>query len=119
MAEKQSDHRMALEIKVIHSNLAKSYLGMAAGVSIALYGLYIAKEIAVNGNPATAGIVAALDLGGLVWVAVSNAKAQKKEREDKKHLQPHPLPHASKSYDWVRGDIERVSAAFFQIDNGV
>ena len=42
MAEKQSDHRMALE---------------------------------------NAGIIAALDIGGLVWVAVTNTKSQREERE--------------------------------------
>ncbi len=90
MAEKQSDHRMGLENKVVNSNLVKSYLGMIAGTSIAIFGLYIAKEIAINGNPATAGIVAALDLGGLVWVAVNNTKAQRKEREKRQETSSAP-----------------------------
>ena len=81
MAEKQSDHRMILEKKVIGSNLVKSYLGMMSATLIAIYGLYISKEIAINGNPATAGIVAALDLGGLLSVAVYNIRAQRKERD--------------------------------------
>ena len=51
MAEKQSDHRIDLERKVVDSNIIKSYLGMILAATIALYGLYIAKEIAVNGNP--------------------------------------------------------------------
>ena len=90
MAEKQSDHRMALENKVVNSNLVKSYLGMIAGSSIAIFGLYIAKEIAINGNPATAGIIAALDLGGLVWVAVTNTKSQRKEREKRQETSSAP-----------------------------
>ena len=90
MAEKQSDHRMSLERKVIDSNIMKSYLGMIVGVSIALYGLYIAKEIAVNGNPATAGIIAVLDIGGLVWIAVNNTRAQKKQREKRQESASAP-----------------------------
>ena len=58
MAEKQSDHRMSLERNVIGSNVIKSYMGVVAATIIAVYGLYVAKEIAVNGNPATAGIIA-------------------------------------------------------------
>ena len=90
MAEKQSDHRMALENKVVNSNLVKSYLGMVAGSSIAIFGLCIAKDIAINGNPATAGIIAALDLGGLVWVAVTNTKSQRKEREKRQETSSAP-----------------------------
>src|SRR3989338_6135989 len=56
MAEKQSDHRMDLEKRVVCSNVQKSYLGMILATTIAIYGLYIAKEISISGNPATAGI---------------------------------------------------------------
>ena len=81
MAEKQSEHRMYLERKVVDSGVLKSYLGMIFAAGIAVYGLYIAKEISVNGNPWAAGIIAALDLGGLVSVAIYNGLMQKKERE--------------------------------------
>ena len=81
MAEKQSDHRMDLERKVVYSNIRKSHLGMVVAATIAIYGLYISKEIAVNGNPATAGIIASLDIGGLISIAVYNVRTQKKERE--------------------------------------
>ena len=90
MAEKQSDHRMGLENKVVTSNLVKSYLGMISGTSIAIYGLYICKEIAINGNPATAGIIAAIDLGSILWVALNNTKAQKKERAKRQETSSTP-----------------------------
>ena len=80
MAEKQSDHRMDLERRVVYSNVRKSYAGMGLATLIALYGLYIAKEIAISGNPPTAGIIAALDIGGLISVAIYNVQAQKAER---------------------------------------
>ena len=80
MAEKQSDHRMDLEKRVVYSNVKKSYAGMGLATVIALYGLYIAKEIAINGNPATAGIIAALDIGGLISIAIYNVQTQKNER---------------------------------------
>lgn len=81
MAEKQSDHRIDLESKVVSSNIVKSYVGMVLATIIAVYGLYIAKEISINGNPWAAAIIAALDLGGLVSVAIYNVLSQKKERE--------------------------------------
>ena len=84
MAEKQSDHRMDLEKKVVYSNIKKSYAGMGLATIIALYGLFIAKEIAINGNPATAGIIAALDIGGLISIAIYNVKTQQAERS-KRH----------------------------------
>ena len=84
MAEKQSDHRIDIEKKVVDSNIIKSYMGMSCAAIIAVYGLYIAKEIAVNGNPWAAGIIAALDLGGLIAVAVYNGSLQKKEREHRR-----------------------------------
>ena len=90
MAEKQSDHRMALESKVVSSNIVKSYLGMAGGTSVAIFGLYVAKVVAVSGNPATAGILAALDIGGLVWVAVNNTRSQRKEREKRQETSSAP-----------------------------
>lgn len=80
MAEKQSDHRMDLEKKVVYSNVRKSYVGMGLATVIAVYGLYVAKEIAINGNPATAGIIAALDIGGLISIAIYNVKSQASER---------------------------------------
>ena len=84
MAEKQSDHRIGLETKVVDSNIVKSYMGMIFAAIIAIYGLYIAKEIAINGNPWAAGIIAALDLGGLISVAVYNVLVQKKERDHRR-----------------------------------
>ena len=84
MAEKQSEHRIDLERKVVDSNINKSYIGMVLATAIALYGLYIAKEISINGNPWAAGIIASLDLGGLIGVAVYNGLIQKKEREKRR-----------------------------------
>ena len=86
MAEKQSDHRIDLERKVVNSNIIKSYTGMVLATVIAIYGLYIAKEISVNGNPWAAGIIAALDLGGLISVAIYNGLIQKKEREKRQEI---------------------------------
>ena len=84
MAEKQSDHRIDLERKVVDSSVVKSYLGMASATCIALYGLYIAKEISVHGHPWAAGIIAALDLGGIIYVAISNGSIQSKERQNRR-----------------------------------
>ena len=84
MAEKQSDHRMDLERKIVNSNIIKSYAGMMLATVIAIYGLYIAKEISVNGNPWAAGIIAALDLGGIISIAIYNVLIQKRERETRR-----------------------------------
>lgn len=90
MAEKQSDHRMDLEKRVVYSNIKKSYVGMGLATVIALYGLYIAKEIAINGNPATAGIIAALDIGGLISIAIYNVQSQKSERNKRQESSTAP-----------------------------
>ena len=93
MAEKQSDHRMDLEKKVIDSSIFKSYLGMIFATGIAVYGLYIAKEIAIDGNPATAGIIAAIDIIGLISVGIYNGNIQKNEREQRKQMSSNiPTP---------------------------
>ena len=94
MAEKQSDHRMGLERKVVDSNILKSYLGMIIAAGIAVYGLYIAKEISINGNPWAAGIIAALDLGGLISVAIYNGLIQNREREKRRDASS-PMPGAA------------------------
>ena len=75
---------MDLERKVVNSNISKSYLGMIFATGIAIYGLFIAKEISVNGNLWAAGIIAALDLGGLIGVAIYNGSIQKEEREKRR-----------------------------------
>ena len=90
MAEKQSEHRMDLEKKVVESNIFKSYLGMGLATVIALYGLYIAKEIAINGNPWAAGIIGTLDLGGLISIAIYNGLIQNKEREKRRQASAAP-----------------------------
>lgn len=94
MAEKQSNHRIELEGRVIKSDIIKSYTGMFLATTIAIYGLYIAKEIAINGNPWAAGIIAALDLGGLISVAIYNGAIQKKERDERRTSSSiPPTPH--------------------------
>ena len=90
MAEKQSDHRISIEAKVISSNILKSYMGMILAAIIAIYGLYISKEIAIKGNPATAAIIATLDIGGLIGVAITNARQQSKEREKRRQTSSSP-----------------------------
>ena len=81
---------MDLEKRVVCSNVKKSHAGMGLAATIALYGLYIAKEIAINGNPATAGIIAALDIGGLISVAIYNVRTQKSERSKKQESSAAP-----------------------------
>ncbi len=81
MAEKQSDHRISMESQVIRWNIVKSKGGMMCAVVISLYALYVAKEIAIHGNPYAAATIAALDIGGLIGIALHNSEIQKKERE--------------------------------------
>ena len=81
MAEKQSDHRISMENQVIHWNITKSKGGMLCAVVISLYALYVAKEIAVHGNPYSAAAIAALNIGGLIGIALHNSEIQKRERE--------------------------------------
>lgn len=90
MAEKQSDHRISIESKIVNSNILKSYLGIILATVIVPYGLYIAKEIAIKGNPATAALIAALDIGGLIAIALTNARQQRREREQRRETASAP-----------------------------
>jgi len=80
MAEKQSDHRMSLERDVVKWNIAKSKGGMITATIITFAALYTAKEIAIHGNPYAASALAALNIVGLIGVALYNANIQKAER---------------------------------------
>ncbi len=80
MAEDQSRHRQYLEKRVINSDIYKSYAGMICGLVVAVYALFVAKEIALNGHPAVAAIIASFDIAALVGIFVIGSNLRKQER---------------------------------------
>jgi uncharacterized membrane protein len=87
MAENQAAHRQTLERRVITWNLVGERFGQLVGAAIALFGIYIGRELVLAGKDAQ-GMAAILGpIGGMVWVFVigkrkrdRNLQGKEKER---------------------------------------
>lgn len=79
MAEKQQDHRMALENKVIVSQSRQSNLGQWFGLIIGLVGIGCGTFLAYSGETTVGGIIAGGTVVSLVSVFVIGKKLQKSE----------------------------------------
>ncbi|MFW6275566.1 MAG: DUF2335 domain-containing protein, partial [bacterium] len=77
--EKQSDHRMQLEKKVITSQTTQSLLGQIFGFVIAIVFLIAGIYLVVNGHEAAGITIFGLDIVGLVTVFVIGKRKQKKD----------------------------------------
>jgi len=79
MAEKQQDHRMAMEMMVVGSHNFQSKLGQIFGLIIGLFGIACGTFLAFNGHTTVGGIVAGGTVISLVSVFVLGKKTQNKE----------------------------------------
>lgn len=83
MAEKQQEHRIALEKRVIISDVYKSWVGLILGgilgVLIVLCGSYVIHE----GHDTARATIITTTLIGVVTAFVQGAKARKEERQAK------------------------------------
>ncbi len=86
MAEKQSDHRMTLETKVIDSDIARSRWGLAAGFVITIAAIIGGVIVAMNGQPWAGTTIAGIPTAGLVGVFVIGSATRSKERAVKAKL---------------------------------
>lgn len=84
LAEKQSEHRIEIEKKVINSNIKKSEKGLLYGLVIGIATLISATLIGIFGkNTASyilSGIIGAGGLGSLVTVFIYSKNETRKER---------------------------------------
>ena len=83
MAEKQAEHRMGLENRVIDADIRRSNWGLAAGFVVALAGLLVSYLLVDGGNPAAGVIVASIDLVGLVGAFVYGTVSRRSERQQR------------------------------------
>jgi uncharacterized membrane protein len=79
MAEKQSNHRMQLERRVIEEELKQSRLGQLFGFIIGMLGLGLAVLLAMFGHETVASIFGTTTIIGLVTVFVLGKRAQQKD----------------------------------------
>ena len=82
MAEKQQEHRMAIESKVITSQSLQSKLGQIFGLIIGLVGIISGTYLATMGETTVGGIIAGGTVVSLVSVFVLGKRSQRKTQED-------------------------------------
>jgi galactitol-specific phosphotransferase system IIC component len=82
MAERQMEHRILAERKIISGDYIQSYLGIAAGfllsVMIILGGIYLI----IQGHDWAGGILIGLDLVGLATVFVLGSNSRRGARSE-------------------------------------
>ena len=81
MAEKQQEHRMQIENKVIHSQSLQSKLGQVFGLIIGIVGIASGTYLASIGETTVGGIIAGGTVVSLVSVFVLGKKAQRNNLE--------------------------------------
>ncbi len=79
MAEKQQEHRISIENKVVSSNIFNEKFGIICSLIIGLTGLICATICAMNGAQTTAVVIGGATLTSLVGVFVYGRHSRKKE----------------------------------------
>lgn len=83
MAESQSEHRQYLEKTVIKGDSLRSYLGLGAGLIIALCWLGGSVFLIYKGHDFAGASLGAIDIFALVSVFVTGTLTRRRERIDK------------------------------------
>ena len=91
MTESQLSHDRAVELTVLRDDNRRATLGLIAGFVLAVLGFILVGFLAVNGQSWVAGLVAALDIGGLVGAFVVGSQGRRQEREARLRLMSEPL----------------------------
>lgn len=92
MAEKQNEHRMALETKVISADIVRANFGVGAGLIVAvLFG--ILSFLLIRGGQEVAGIILGTgDLATLVGVFVYGTISRRSERKERVEMMERQGP---------------------------
>lgn len=86
MAEKQANHRMTLESRVVDADIKRSNGGLVAGFIVALAGL-AASFFMIDGGHEVAGvIVGTTDIVGLVGVFIYGTVSRRRERKERTQM---------------------------------
>ena len=90
MAERQSDHRMFLEKFVIPSDSKRADRGQNYGLVVALAMLVVSAFLIYLGHDWAGGVIASLDIVGLVSVFIYGSLNRRSERVQKAELMIPP-----------------------------
>lgn len=77
MAEKQSNHRMSLEDRVVKGGVNRGYIGQGCALVIALFFGYLAHDLADQGHEVVPGIMVGGTLVSIVAVFVIGRRSKK------------------------------------------
>lgn len=83
MAEQQSEHRQFLEKAVITGDNKRADRGLYVGAFVALSVLGGSIYLIANGHDIAGGIIASIDIVGLVSVFIYGTSSRRSEREKK------------------------------------
>ena len=81
MAEKQQDHRISIENKLVNAENQRGFAGLIFGFLIATCGLAGSVYLGSNGNTAASGILSGGTLASLVAVFVKGSGDNNQEKE--------------------------------------
>jgi uncharacterized membrane protein len=83
MAERQSEHRMVLERTVVVGDTKRADKGLLIGAAVAFVVLVGAITCILMGHDVAGGVIAAIDIGSIVYVFVHTNRVRQEERVQK------------------------------------
>lgn len=86
VAERQSDHRMDIERKVITSDIRRSWAGLAAAFILSLTTVCIGGYLVYLDHDTAGATIATAGLGSVVGTFIYGTKSQREERVEKAKL---------------------------------
>ena len=86
LAERQAEHRMTLERRVIEADIKRANWGLVTGFIVALAGLSASVFLVREGNTAAGTILGGLDLVGLVSVFIYGTVSRRNERKQRARM---------------------------------
>jgi hypothetical protein len=81
--EKQTDHRISLEKKVIGSDTTRLTWGLVAGFVVAMTGLGISHYLIATGNGVAGAILSGVDIVSLAGTFIYGTATRRAERIEK------------------------------------
>lgn len=84
MAEKQAEHRMSLEKKVVGSQSTQSLIGQIFALIIGIFALSVSGYCISQGYEFGGGVLGVGGVGGLVYAFINGKEKQRKDLDSKK-----------------------------------
>ena len=83
LAERQAEHRLALETRVVDADIKRANWGLGAGFVVALAFLLASYLLIDRGNAAAGVILGTVDLVGLVGAFIYGTVSRRSERQQR------------------------------------